>query len=191
MRAMISHRGDTIIEVLLAVTIFSIVAVGAMSVMNRGIATAQTAVEINQVKQQIDSQAEALRAAHQAFISDGPTRSVWPALPSLTGTAAAATSGSCPALPSGAFIMNPRTGQIATPSRMDATATVPYAGVWYTTSTDVAIREARGIWIESSQSNATDGSINRARDFRIRACWYVPGSSMPQTTETLVRLYEP
>ena len=39
------NRGDTIIEVLLAVTIFSLVAIGSMVLMNRGVAMAQQSLE--------------------------------------------------------------------------------------------------------------------------------------------------
>ena len=58
------NRGDTIIEVLLAVTIFSLVAVGSMVLMNRGVAMAQQSLETTLVRQQIDAQAEMLRFVH-------------------------------------------------------------------------------------------------------------------------------
>ena len=60
------QRGDTIIEVLLAFSIFSLLSVGAMTVMGQGTNASQRALEITLVRQQIDAQAEALRAAHQA-----------------------------------------------------------------------------------------------------------------------------
>ena len=57
----VNMRGDTIIEVLLGITIFSMVAVGAMAVMNRGAAIAQQSLEITLARQQVDVQAEMLR----------------------------------------------------------------------------------------------------------------------------------
>jgi len=43
-------RGDTLIEVLLAVTIFSMLAVGVITVMNQGTHAAQRALEITLVR---------------------------------------------------------------------------------------------------------------------------------------------
>ena len=62
-------RGDTLIEVMIAVGIFGLVAVGAISLMNRGLATAQTTLETTMARQEIDTQAEALRFIHNAYLS--------------------------------------------------------------------------------------------------------------------------
>ena len=71
------NRGDTIIEVLFAITVFSLVVVSSLSIMNQGSATAQRTLEISLVRQQIDAQAETLRflntsyvAAYQAGVND-------------------------------------------------------------------------------------------------------------------------
>lgn len=68
-------RGDTIIEVLFSITIFSMIAIGGLTIMNQGMNTAQRSLEITLVKQQVDSQAEALRYIHQSYIAayDGRT----------------------------------------------------------------------------------------------------------------------
>lgn len=63
------QRGDTIIEVILAVTVFSVVAVGGIGVMNQGVATAQRSLEIGLVRAQIDAQADALRYVHSTYVS--------------------------------------------------------------------------------------------------------------------------
>ena len=54
------NRGDTLVEVLLGVTIFSLVAVIALETMNRGMAIAQYSLETTLVHQQVDAQAEML-----------------------------------------------------------------------------------------------------------------------------------
>ena len=69
------ERGDTIIEVVFAVTVFSLVAVGGITIMNQGTATAQRSLEIGLVREQIDSQADALRYIHGAYIANGATPS--------------------------------------------------------------------------------------------------------------------
>ena len=63
-------RGDTLIEVMFAVGIFGIVAVSAISLMNRGVNTAQTALETTMARNEIDAQAEALRFIHDAYAAE-------------------------------------------------------------------------------------------------------------------------
>lgn len=62
-------QGDTLIEVLLAITIFSAAAVGAIYIMNRGISTEQQSLEITQVRNQINNQAELLRHLNNLAIT--------------------------------------------------------------------------------------------------------------------------
>ena len=63
-------KGDTMIEVMLAISIFSIVSIISMSLMNHGLRRAQTALEITMVRNEIDAQAEALRFIHNSFVAD-------------------------------------------------------------------------------------------------------------------------
>src|SRR5664279_826252 len=62
-------RGDTLVEVLFAVAIFSLVAVGGLAIMNQGTATSQRALEITLVRQEVDSQAETLRFLNASYVS--------------------------------------------------------------------------------------------------------------------------
>lgn len=75
MLGMRSSQGDTIIEVLFSITIFAMIAIAGLTIMNQGMNTAQRSLEITLVKQQIDSQAETLRFIHQSYIAayDGRT----------------------------------------------------------------------------------------------------------------------
>lgn len=63
------QRGDTIVEVIFAVTVFSLVAVGGLTLMNQGAAIAQRSLEIGLVREQMDAQADALRYIHNAYTS--------------------------------------------------------------------------------------------------------------------------
>ena len=63
------RAGDTIIEVLFAITIFAAIAIGAMAIMNQGISTAQNSLELNLVRNNIDSQAELLRYLQNAKLT--------------------------------------------------------------------------------------------------------------------------
>lgn len=55
------QRGDTIVEVLFAVAIFSFVMMAVLQVMQQGAIATQTALEISLARNQMNSQAEALR----------------------------------------------------------------------------------------------------------------------------------
>lgn len=66
----VGKRGDTLIEVMLAVGIFSMVAVAVVAVMNSGTSSAQTALETTLTREEIDAQAEALRFIQSAYIAD-------------------------------------------------------------------------------------------------------------------------
>ena len=64
-----SLRGDTLVEVLCAVAIFSLITVSTLSLMNQGSGVAQRALEITQVRSQIAAQAEALRFLNASYIA--------------------------------------------------------------------------------------------------------------------------
>ena len=63
-------RGDTLIEVMFAVAIFGMAAIGTIALMNRGLASTQNSLETTMARQEIDAQAEALRFLHSAYISE-------------------------------------------------------------------------------------------------------------------------
>ena len=67
------RKGDTLIEVTLAVGIFSMVAVAIVSVMNSSTSGAQTALESTLTREEIDAQAEALRFIQSSYIADKGT----------------------------------------------------------------------------------------------------------------------
>lgn len=75
-------RGDTLIEVMLAVGIFSMVAVAVVAVMSSGTSSAQTALETTLAREEIDAQAEALRFIQSSYIAekgdeDGTFAELW------------------------------------------------------------------------------------------------------------------
>ena len=63
-------RGDTLVEVMFSVGIFGIISVSAISLMNRGLNTAQVALETTMARLEIDAQAEALRFIHDATAAE-------------------------------------------------------------------------------------------------------------------------
>jgi type II secretory pathway pseudopilin PulG len=196
------QRGDTIVEVLFAVAIFSLVAVGSMMIMSQGAATAQRSLEISLVREEINSQAEALRFLNSSYISAyrsgvtsypaGTPAAQWKSIQAMTVAKASDFGGitTCPGtLPTNSFILNARTAQYVAPGGV-MTRSTTYSQVRY----NMMVIRAEGIWIEAERSptsvepsEANAGYI----DFHIRACWDSPGQSAPVTLGTIVRLYEP
>lgn len=81
----VGKRGDTLIEVMLAVGIFSMVAVAVVAVMSGGTSGAQTALETTLTREEIDAQAEALRFIQSSYIAekddkDGRFAKLWEAI---------------------------------------------------------------------------------------------------------------
>ncbi|MBR6505398.1 InlB B-repeat-containing protein [Candidatus Saccharibacteria bacterium] len=65
--------GDTLIEVALAIGIFSMVAIAVVSVMSGSMSSAQSALELTLTREEIDAQAEALRFIQTSYIASGDT----------------------------------------------------------------------------------------------------------------------
>ena len=203
-------RGDTLVEVLFAVTVFSFVVVGALSIMNQGTAASQRSLEITLVRQQIDAQAEVLRFTHDSYVAEyrtgisydttdtetSPAEEWWRMTTSgFSATSASpfgSTSDGCPTPPTGSFIMDPRNVRFMPGTGSNLQPSVTYAQVTHTATG--AFSAAQGLWIEpirAANNFDSDQSSTGFIDFHIRACWEAPGTSAPLTTGTIVRLYEP
>lgn len=197
------QRGDTIVEVLFAITIFSMISVGAMMIMSQGAATAQRSLEISLVREEINSQAETLRFLNASYVSayspgssypSSTPAGQWKQIQSMT-VANASNFGnltSCPpSFPSKGFILNSRTAKYVAPGGKMKIPTT-YAQVRYDAGDQVLASE--GIWIEAVKSPTSGVSTESSAgyiDFHIRACWDSPGQSVLVTLGTIVRLYEP
>lgn len=194
----VRESGDTIIEVLFAVTIFSLVAIGGLSLMNQGTAMAQRSLEIGLVRQQIDQQVDALKYLNQAYVADYGKRGVatdqWKtiiednAIDRAQDFTAMVNDGKC-VLPSSAgkafaLDINKLNANPRISPTVDDTAT--YARVRH----DTALVRAEGIWVQAVRSPQSDNRPG-VYDFHIRACWVTPGQAEPMTLGTIVRLYEP
>ena len=187
---------------------FSLLAVGAITIMNQGTATAQKALEITLVRQQIDAQAEAIRYIHSAYMSslgtgdtDSPVVADWRTMTTLsTGNAVipasisrfdTAEAGKCPALPDNkqAFILNAHSGKLVTDKipKSANDSPLPYSQVVYSPSDAMVYVESAGIWVEAARTS----NVSNFVDFHIRACWYAPGNGPATTIGTIVRLYAP
>ena len=62
--------GDTLIEVLLATTIFSFVAISSMVIINNNTNNLEANLELTMARAEIDAQAEAIRFIHDAYVAE-------------------------------------------------------------------------------------------------------------------------
>ena len=65
-----NRRGDTLIEVMLSISIFAMVALLTINMMNDGINTAQRTLEAEMARNEIDGQSEALRFIHNNYVAE-------------------------------------------------------------------------------------------------------------------------
>lgn len=74
-------KGDTLIEVTLAVGIFSMIAIAVVSVLSSSTSGAQTALESTLTREEIDAQAEALRFIQNSAVNgDSRYKKLWDAI---------------------------------------------------------------------------------------------------------------
>lgn len=211
------QRGDTLIEVLFAVTVFSLVIVSALSIMNQGTSASQRSLEMSLVSQQIFNQTEALRFMHESYVTNyqvgyestpnltiaGPTGQFYKVIQNINLTNQTSpvrqaspfvNLESCPTPPRGSFIINTRTGAAVTSGAIFR-PTSTYARLNFNGANPNVLDNAAGIWIEGIKSDNIVGDPSQAGtgyiDFHIRACWEAPGANAPITLGTIVRLYEP
>lgn len=210
-------RGDTLIEVLFAISIFSLVAVGGLSIMNQGSATAQRALEITLVRNEIDSQAETLRflnssyiAAYQPGVSDyssisKPAQQWLNLVKNYVTTDSVSKFGSsstCPqtytelnGLRTNSFVLDVKKATVVPLTIDNFSPAQTFSQLYYTydsvSNSYTTFDKSYGLWIEAIKSGDATQTNADYVDFNIRACWDSPGMVIPLTIGTIVRLYEP
>ena len=186
------NRGDTLVEVLLGVAIFSLVAVIALETMNRGMAIAQYSLETTLVRQQVDAQAEMLRYAHDM------KNDTWKKLVDNNSVSVSAVNDNegnlgvekCPD-----DFSTKEFALAATPSLASKISILNNPGDYKAAETyarvDSDTKKTYGISVRLVKPSTTTGSRDSNKyDAYIKACWMPVGSKMPATIGTIVRLYD-
>lgn len=186
------NRGDTLVEVLLGVTIFSLVAVIALETMNRGMAIAQYSLETTLVRQQVDAQAEMLRYAHDM------KNDTWKKLVdnnSVSVSAVNSNEGNLGAEKCPDDFSTKEFALAATPSLASKISILNNPGDYKAAETyarvDSDTKKTHGISVRLVKPSTATGSRDSNKyDAYIKACWMPVGSKMPATIGTIVRLYD-
>lgn len=188
-------KGDTIIEVILAFSVFSAAMMGGLWLMNNAMARAQASLQLTMARNAMDGQAESLRylnSLNLAMRSVGNSLSAWSNIP-IRSTPSALNF--CPQNNSeiNGFVVNMANMAILRNNAGNNNILRPadtYPRLEYNVDDTNAISGgdivgSRGLWIEAVRANNSDNFI----DFHIRACWNAPGQNAPTTLGTIVRLY--
>lgn len=186
------NRGDTLVEVLLGVTIFSLVAVIALETMNRGMAIAQYSLETTLVRQQVDAQAEMIRYAHDM------KNDTWKKLVDNNSVSVSAVNDNegnlgvekCPD-----DFSTKEFALAATPSLASKISILNNPGDYKAAETyarvDSDTKKTYGISVRLVKPSMVTGSRDSNKyDAYVKACWMPVGSKMPATIGTIVRLYD-
>jgi prepilin-type N-terminal cleavage/methylation domain-containing protein len=179
-----TQRGDTLVEVLMAIVVLSMVIVGAITIMSRGLKASQMSVEHTQVRLQINAQTEMLRYLRDSYLSD-PTSTAaqtWKDL--FTGTTVYADTTTSDYSDTSCNVTTGKTGFYLTQT----------AGTVNATQFNPANKPAtyalpgQGLWIEVTRST---GYSPAYVDVLFRACWSGIGDTTDQQSVTALRLYDP
>lgn len=185
------EKGDTLIEVLLAMAILSAIIVGAITLMNRGHAIARDSLERSQVTALMTEQAELLRYIRDSYDPSEPgplvpPASLWEDL-TANWTATAEDAG-CKANANPFYLQKALSpsGQIE-PEIVDFDeSTIDGSSSNYV---ETHAKPGSGLWVEA-EPPAGAGGVEYI-DFHIKGCWSPSGEGPQQVAKTIVRLYLP
>lgn len=175
-----NQKGDTLVEVLAAIAILGLIIVGAITIMTRGLAAAQTALEHSQVRLLISGQYEMLRQLRDEYVRDPASTAgqLWHTVITASNTNVPAYGDDCAITPN----------KVGTTFYLDQQPTQITHTIYNGTSLPSGVpMPGNGLWIEPSKSTVFQPPY---MDFVIRACWQGIGG-INQRTVTAVRLYDP
>ncbi len=192
-----SQKGDTLVEVLMALAILAMAIVGAVTLMMRGHTLALQSLERSQVTARMSEQAQLLEFARDARAmaketpgadeNAYPTKIWWMGpVGSASGIATFANTtnivDNCARKNPSFYLKKDYTAPV---EQISVEAIDPASAI----ESPLAAVPGEGLWIEavSSPPSAAQPYI----DFHIKACWQPAGSGVNQQAKTIVRLYEP
>jgi len=185
-----NNRGDTLVEVLLVISLMAIVVLSIFGIMGRGMSQLQLAVERSQVRTELDGQARALQWMRDSYSADPSSTGgqLWSiVLANHRDTADPVFDGSsCNRVSSLAFYVN-----IDVPT--SSITIEPYDNSMSDNNPSYA-KPGRGMWIEMFDRGTTPPPPGpappKAVDILMRACWQAIGQPALQHETSLVRLYD-
>lgn len=187
----IKQRGDTLVEVLVAIAVMTSVTVGVLSILNRGIGQVQDAGERTSVRAIVSEQIELLnyfRDVYSQTVAQGGNTGVYPAAVWRDIASRAASGnpitdpGLCSVGASGSeafyLVYNATTAQYEV-QPLDANKEIAAA----------LPSPNNGFWIDSKEYRPGGTSVPYI-DFTVKACWNPIAGGVTQNLSSAVRLYD-
>lgn len=177
------QRGDTLIEVLMAISITGIVIVSSISVMNKGVASMYDSMERIEVRQLMNRQIETLIYARDQYAAklagstdvDGNASNIWDSMAATPNQTSVPAVDNCNPKDAFATDKHGTSGNIIfIPAGNGIAGGFPKPG--------------DGLWVQKI-SNSTIPV--KYVDFYVRACWQPTSSQVTQVLSSVVRLYVP
>ena len=188
-----AERGDTLVEVTVAMAVLGLMLAASLAVINRGLMGVSNAVERTSVRASLSSQAELLR-----YVFDDPVtnKEAYKWILDHTGSNVSLGQSGCEIVGGGFYLsVNNKTG---TPPveihELDSVDTNKLANNVYGQPEAGEVGNnsgvSRGIWIEGDKHDA-QGDMPGYIDFYVRACWTPHAAQQPGSgrMESNVRVY--
>ena len=185
-----AERGDTLVEVTVAMAVLGLMLAASLAVINRGLMGVSNAVERTSVRASLSSQAELLR-----YVFDDPVtnKEAYEWILDHTGSNVSLGQNGCEIFGGGFYLsVNNKTG---TPPveihELDSVDTNKLANnVYGQPEAGDDKRVSRGIWIEGDKHGVQNGMPGYI-DFYVRACWTPHAAQQPGSgrMESNVRVY--
>lgn len=182
---MMKHQsGDTLVEVLIAVSILAAAVVGGLGIMNFGFGVILNSIERTQVQANVSSQLSLIQYSRDAYVranKDGTVAggpAIWQAI--LTNATSSYSSDTCTT--TGA----PQTNASRKPFYIDDTGATYVSGVPGAATTEAA-RAGTGLWVEAVRPSPATNYI----DFYVKACWQPAAGTTNEQSSSVMRLYVP
>ena len=206
-----TKKGDTLIEVTLAIGIFSMVAIAITSVVSGSTSSTQAALESTLAREEIDTQAEALRFIQTSYAANKNSKTYRDLWQGIKGQAYAIANSDDEILsfspqkcsdkfgdntPNKAFIINPKKRFLVTRNGMYAnrfSTSTTYPQLQFSGDKNESLNSGavKGIYVIAISEKVPATKKPSFYDFYIRTCWYAANANEPSTISTVIRLYDP
>lgn len=186
------ERGDTLVEVTVAMAVLGLMLAASLAVINRGLMGVSNAVERTSVRASLSSQAELLR-----YVFDDPVtnEATYKAILGRTNPNASLGKNGCEIGNGGFYLsVNNKTG---TPPvemhELNQAGTTDLANNVYGQPEAAGDNKGNslGIWIEGDKHDGQQNGMPGYIDFYVRACWTPHAAQQPGSgrMEANVRVY--
>lgn len=188
-----AERGDTLVEVTVAMAVLGLMLAASLAVINRGLMGVSNAVERTSVLASLSSQAELLR-----YVFDDPVtnKEAYKWILDHTGSNVSLGQNGCEIGGGGFYLsVNNKTG---TPPveihELDSAKTQQLTNNVYGQPEAGRINnsnKSKGIWIEGDKHDVQQNGMPGYIDFYVRACWTPHAAQQPGSgrMESNVRVY--